>query len=1093
MLLRKLPALVIPALFDCLRHVLEKSPDIVHPAVEAGAAAAATGVAAALAPLALPLAIAGPTLVEQYARHRENRQDPAALAELFRKCLLNAVEEIDRAAAKASQPERCLSELDRDLLALWREGLSVSSKDNPYWARMLEEEIPDEVSRLIGISIADAPSNWPALRALLERWTDWFRYSRTATPTTIVAAPQRHPLVLSAYGDRFLAVNLTTALVEEFRKGLPAEAKAFRQALLESLAQLGRDLAPLDPLRPIGDLPCADDVETEVQLLNARYRAIPYIGRENDLESLFAWLEDPRAVSFQVVAGRGGSGKTRLAYQFLELLEQRAPYRWHAGMLDLTEFPQALARERFQRWRGQRPTLIVIDYAAAHTEELAANAIAQLYSATMRARPDDTPLRFLLLERHADEKQGWYKSLRAEARDRKKALFPNPPLQLAELDTRQRIALLDAGLAAAYAFDRKKNGGGRPRVVLPNAAAIGVRIESRKMADPLVLLMAALVAHARQDLEPLNLDRMELAKIVAGRERLRMESLVGHTHTPFLPLHLAAYITLTGRLTAAELELVCQEEQKSLRETSWQTHELLDLLSARAVPSADPAFAVDPIVPDVVGESFVLNLLGDIGHHAEEAIPRAAERKPGPVARALVRIVQDFAPAPDAADMESLDQKWALDLLTGLLTARAGALSDADFWEIHMALPLETIAMRRPARDFYRAVLGAKAEADERDAVRLASLEAFALYAGAMGQRDEALRSITEAVKIWRELADANPDALSELARSLNNQSNHQSEMGQRSEALASIAEAVKTYRRLAESNPDAFLPDLARSLNNQSSRQSDMGQRSEALASIAEAVKIRRELAAANPDAFLPYLAASLNNQSNHQSEMGQRSEALASIAEAVKTYRKLAESNPDAFLPDLAMSLDNQSNCQSDMGLYSEALASISGAVQIRRKLAEANPDAFLPDLAGSLNNQSNCQSEMGQRKEALASITEAVKIYRKLAEANPDAFLPDLALSLNNQSNKQSEMGQRDEALKSIAEAVKTYRKLAEANPDAFLRDLAMSLNNQSNIRERWDSEARRWSRSRMRSRSIASWRSQIRTRSCRIWQQAISPGD
>jgi hypothetical protein len=52
---------VIPALFDCLSHVLEKLPEIIRPTAEA---AAATGLAAALSPAALPLAIVGPTIVE---------------------------------------------------------------------------------------------------------------------------------------------------------------------------------------------------------------------------------------------------------------------------------------------------------------------------------------------------------------------------------------------------------------------------------------------------------------------------------------------------------------------------------------------------------------------------------------------------------------------------------------------------------------------------------------------------------------------------------------------------------------------------------------------------------------------------------------------------------------------------------------------------------------------------------------------------------------------------------------------------------------------------------------------------------------------
>ena len=188
----------------------------------------------------------------------------------------------------------------------------------------------------------------------------------------------------------------------------------------------------------------------------------------------------------------------------------------------------------------------------------------------------------------------------------------------------------------------------------------------------------------------------------------------------------------------------------------------------------------------------------------------------------------------------------------------SGAIGDQDFWALHRELPADTTAMREPARDFYRAVIDAKAQAGARDAIWLTALERFAVFAGAMGQRGEALASIREAVAIRRKLAEGNADAfLPDLASSLNNQSAMQSEMGQRGEALASIRGAVAIYRKLAEGNADAFRPDLAMSLNNQSAMQSDMGQRGEALASIRGAVAIYRKLAEGNADAFLPALAS--------------------------------------------------------------------------------------------------------------------------------------------------------------------------------------------------------------------------------------------
>jgi hypothetical protein len=47
--------------------------------------------------------------------------------------------------------------------------------------------------------------------------------------------------------------------------------------------------------------------------------------------------------------------------------------------------------------------------------------------------------------------------------------------------------------------------------------------------------------------------------------------------------------------------------------------------------------------------------------------------------------------------------------------------------------------------------------------------------------------------------------------------------MGQRAEALQSIEEAVRVYRELVEKNREAFLPDLAMALNNQARIRSDL------------------------------------------------------------------------------------------------------------------------------------------------------------------------------------------------------------------------------------------------------------------------------
>jgi len=160
--------------------------------------------------------------------------------------------------------------------------------------------------------------------------------------------------------------------------------------------------------------------------------------------------------------------------------------------------------------------------------------------------------------------------------------------------------------------------------------------------------------------------------------------------------------------------------------------------------------------------------------------------------------------------------------------------------------------------------------------------------------------NLAERVAELRVVADRDPTRRPDLAASLKSLATAQSEVGLRDDALATITEAVDLYRELAQANPAAYTPDLALSLNNLANRQSQAGLRDDALATLTEAVDLRRALAQANPAvAFTPDLAMSLNNLANMQSEVGLRDDALATITEAVDLYRELAHANPAAFTP--------------------------------------------------------------------------------------------------------------------------------------------------------------------------------------------------
>jgi hypothetical protein len=318
-----------------------------------------------------------------------------------------------------------------------------------------------------------------------------------------------------------------------------------------------------------------------------------------------------------------------------------------------------------------------------------------------------------------------------------------------------------------------------------------------------------------------------------------------------------------------------------------------------------------------------------------------------------------------------------------------------------------------------------------------------------VGDKAGALEAIKEAVKIRRELSHASPQRyLPDLALSLNNLSNSLRDVGDKARALETAKESVEFYHQLSDTSSQRYLPELARSLHSLSNSLSDVGDTVGALEVIKEAVEKQRKLSVASPQRYLPDLGMSLNNLSNRLSDVGDTAGALEAIKEAVEVYRKLSVASPQRYLPDLAGSLNNLSNRLSDVGDTPGALQAIKEGVEIHRLLSTASPQRHLPDLVGSLNNLAGCLSDVGDTAGALQAIKEAVEVYRKLSVASPQRYLPDLASSLNNIARCLSDVGDTAGALEAIKEAVKIRRQLSDASPQRYLPDLAGSLNNLSN---------------------------------------------
>ena len=320
----------------------------------------------------------------------------------------------------------------------------------------------------------------------------------------------------------------------------------------------------------------------------------------------------------------------------------------------------------------------------------------------------------------------------------------------------------------------------------------------------------------------------------------------------------------------------------------------------------------------------------------------------------------------------------------------------------------------------------------EREMLAEGWLVLSALYAE-LGQHNRATPLVENAVRIFRQLAEANPIYLHGLASALNNLGKTLRVLGRREAALERTREAVSIFGSLAQKEPQTYLPDLALSFHNLGVLLGNLGRREEALTKAEEASEIYRRLAVEQPQRYLPYLAGALTGLANALSVLERREDALAAAQQAIAIYESLGDDRAARYLSERASALNFLAVILSDLGRREEALQAIEQAVVVRRQRALKGQSA-LSDLSGALNNLAILLLDAGRIDEALEPATEAAAIRRKLAREQPEAYLPDLARSLGNLG---SVLMQRDaaQAATLLAEAIEILTPFFSEQPGAF----------------------------------------------------------
>ncbi len=638
---------------------------------------------------------------------------------------------------------------------------------------------------------------------------------------------------------------------------LNTEVERGNQAAREVINTLGRLERRLDFAiagHSVQRFGVPDPPKEALELLKAKHQAARLVARERDLASLWRWIEGGERISARLIVGRGGAGKTRLAFEFLLQIAERLP-NWEAGLLTGTVLRKFDATKQPSDWRWSAPTLVVVDYA----QPLAAPLGELLRALTHRRRQADLPpLRLLLLERAPG---GWFEDLLNQedsgGQCAVRELFDPPePVELTPIPTGQlRRAVLTQVLEKAAGL------AGRPPPPLPaeGDSTFAKSLNRDLFAEPLNLYMAALAASDLGLNAALNRSRPDLALVLAGKELERICRFVRHAGNDAqetLLCHLAACATVERGFTDDECRRAVAEEYEVLGR-SWPDGlgDLQEVLE-RALPGE--RLPVASIEPDFIGEAVVLKMLAKPAPGASArwarwraTMARCFQRDPFATASTLMNAFQNFGHLEGHG--EALLQATERLIEVGLAdTARPLLVC------IEAALPQQTVTLRPHA-------------------VRVTQ----AIY--------EQLKD--------RVTPNNEPSLRAELARVASNLGVRLSNLGRRLEALPPAEEAVKLYRELFEQNPDAFRPALATSLNNLANRLSELGRRLEALPPAEEAVKLYRELFEQNPDAFRPDLAKSLGMMGQVREANQQADLALECFAQGIRVLAPQFMSLPTAF----------------------------------------------------------------------------------------------------------------------------------------------------------------------------------------------------
>ena len=804
------------------------------------------------------------------------------------------------------------------------------------------------------------------------------------------------------------------------------QAIARRHAVIEDLTE--------PPLLP-------ETFPSRTLLLHPSRAVVPFAGREAELGELLDWCMNSGARPVKLLVGPGGVGKTRLA---LRLGDEVATHGWAVMVLraggDLVESLDA---------ETGRPLLLIADYA--ETRDTLGKLIAAL---SAQASPDRRPVRLLLVARDSGE---WLERLQLSpglstaARD----IVP-----AGSRDGTRSADVIRLRVEASLGWSASEE----VRRAIPYfAKELGVQVlslppipEPRGETGAVPLL----VLHAQALVYALALAAGEHPVAPPGAGQVVNELLM-HERVLWTQALAARGITdLDQRTLGQAMSVLCLCPVRNAADAAellavapslrGRDDSFLDMLAwrLRDIYPADPPAWWGSLAPDLIAEWLVAQTLtrpGDYeGHH---------------LACGLVARLQDPDRQVQCADSDEL-AVHALGVLTRatkhhqelapLLTEIAnGPLSRDTVRRFSQILPQPTSTLSGAAVITARRV---RDSLDERDsgAEVAGTNRVLGVRLFQAGHRSEAVDTLNEAARLYRDLADKEPRYRERLADTLDDLGAVWLDSGRADLALTALRESHHIWLFLPRARREELRLNIASSYTNLAICMAGTGAPGAAIIALSQAMDASKEAIEANPrdNSAHWHRAVALTNLSIYLRDetLGDQRDidaAVASAKEAVSVCQQLAEFDPDKYQPDLASSLVNLAGAMKDRGRSDDELRALEEAADLFGKLAMASPLRFRSNHAEALLQVGIIHTLADRLQAAVGPLTLAVEAFREHALTGSDDSRVRLADAQGTLCAVISVVGLPPREMSAhLTASLESERRLAAAHPSRAVR-LAAAL--------------------------------------------------